>query len=198
MGMGLREYARHRGVAPSAVHKAIQSGRIQKETDGTIDPSKADTAWERNTNPAQQRKPDAAPVPVRSAPVPDKPVPVPPANPPAPPAQPAPPVRQPLQRPAEPEAGPSAAGMPNYQMSRAVRETYNAKLTRLDYEERTGKLLNAEDVAKDAFALARRVRDRLLNIPSRMASVLASETDSKAIELLLSQELRIALEELAE
>ena len=83
-------------------------------------------------------------------------------------------------------------------MSRAVRETYNAKLTRLDYEERTGKLLNAEDVAKEAFALARRVRDRLFNIPSRMASVLASETDSKAIELLLSQELRIALEELAE
>ena len=88
--------------------------------------------------------------------------------------------------------------MPNYQMSRAVRETYNAKLTRLDYEERTGKLLNAEDVAKEAFAVARRVRDRLLNIPSRMASVLASETDSKAIERLLSQELRIALEELSE
>jgi phage terminase Nu1 subunit (DNA packaging protein) len=88
--------------------------------------------------------------------------------------------------------------MPNYQVSRAVRETYNAKLTRLDYEERTGKLLNAEDVAKEAFAVARRVRDRLLNIPSRMASVLASETDSKTIEALLSQELRIALEELVQ
>ena len=90
------------------------------------------------------------------------------------------------------------ASAPNYQVSRAVRETYNAKLTRLDYEERTGKLLNAEDVAKDAFAVARRVRDRLLNIPSRMASVLASETDGKVIEHLLTQELRVALEELSE
>lgn len=36
MGMGLREYARHRGVAPSAVEKALKSGRIQKESDGTI------------------------------------------------------------------------------------------------------------------------------------------------------------------
>lgn len=188
MGMGVREYARHRGVSHSAVEKALKSGRIKKETDGTINPSMADAAWERNTNPAQQRKPDPVPVPLQ--------VPVKPATPPT--APPAPPVRQPFQRPAEAEPVPNAAGAPNYQISRAVRETYNAKLTRLDYEERTGKLLNAEDVAKEAFALARRVRDRLLNIPSRMASVLASETDSKSIEALLSQELRIALEELAE
>jgi hypothetical protein len=188
MGIGVREYARHRGVSHTAVEKAIKSGRISVESDGSIDVAKSDAAWERNTNPAQQRKPD--PVPVKPATAPNKPAP--------PPNLPTPPVRQPTQRPAEPEPGPSAAGMPNYQMSRAVRETYNAKLTRLDYEERTGKLLNAEDVAKEAFAMARRVRDRLLNIPSRMASVLASETDSKAIELLLSQELRIALEELSE
>ena len=189
MGMSIRAYARQRGVTEGAVRKAIKSGRIAVESNGFIDPVKTNAAWESNTNPAQQRRPDSLPpIPV---PVPVKPVPI-PAKPPAPP------VRQPTQRPAEPEAGPSAVGMPNYQMSRAVRETYNAKLTRLDYEERTGKLLNAEDVAKEAFALARRVRDRLLNIPSRMASVLASETDSKAIELLLSQELRIALEELSE
>ena len=183
MGMGLRQYARHRGVSPSAVEKALKSGRIQKESDGTIDQAKADAAWNRNTSPAQQRKAD--PIPVKPAPVPAKPPP--------------PPIHQPTQRPANPpSAGPSMGAAPNYQISRAVRETYNAKLTRLDYEERTGKLLNAEDVAKEAFAVARRVRDRLLNIPGRMASVLASETDSKAIENLLSQELRIALEELSE
>jgi hypothetical protein len=182
MGISIRSYARQRDVTEGAVRKAVKSGRIPIEADGTIDPAKANDAWERNTSPAQQRKPES--VPVKPAPVPT-------------PAQP-PPIRQPPQRPAEPEPGPSVAGAPNYQISRAVRETYNAKLTRLDYEERTGKLLNAEDVAKEAFALARRVRDRLLNIPSRMASVLASETDSKTIEALLSQELRIALEELSQ
>ena len=189
MGMSIRAYARQKGVTEGAVRKAVKSGRIPVGSDGTVDPASADTAWERNTNPAQQRK--AAPIPampvappVRHTPVPTMPL--------------SPPIRQPTQRPAEPDAGPSTVGMPNYQMSRAVRETYNAKLTRLDYEERTGKLLNAEDVAKDAFAVARRVRDRLLNIPSRMASVLASETDSKAIERLLIQELRVALEELSQ
>ncbi|MBF0127119.1 MAG: hypothetical protein HQM02_07895 [Magnetococcales bacterium] len=95
------------------------------------------------------------------------------------------------------ETGPSGTAAPNYQVSRAIRETYNAKLTRLDYEERMGKLMKAEDVAADAYETARRVRDRLLGIPSRMSAVLASETDSKAIERLLDQELRIALEELS-
>ncbi len=89
-------------------------------------------------------------------------------------------------------------GVPNYQISRAIRETYNAKLARLEYEEKNGKLLNAEDVANDAFALASRVRDRILAVPSRVSSMLASETDSKVIERLLTQELRNALEEIAQ
>lgn len=184
MGIGVREYARHRGVSHTAVEKAIKSGRIQKEPDGTIDPAKADAAWACNTNPAQQRKPEPELL---------KPVPI--------PTNPSPqlaPIRQPTPRlVAEAETVPSGVAGPNYQVSRAIRETYNAKLTRLDYEERTGKLLNAEDVAREAFAVARRVRDRLLCIPSRMAAVLASETDSKAIERLMDQELRIALEELS-
>ena len=180
MGMGIREYATHRGVSHVAVIKALKSGRIQKEADGTIDPVNADAAWARNTNPAQQRRPVlASAIPV---PVPAKPL--------------APSVRQPTHRPAQ-ESGPSTAGMPNYQMSRAVRETYNAKLARLDYEERSSKLLNAEDVAKDAVEVARRVRGRVFGIPGQMAAVLASETDSRVIERLLGQELRTALEELS-
>ena len=83
-------------------------------------------------------------------------------------------------------------------MSRAVRETYNAKLARLDYEERTSKLLNAEEVAREAVEVARRVRTRMFGIPGQMAEALASETDSRAIEHLLTKELRTALEELSQ
>ena len=39
MSMSLRAYARHRGVALSAVQKAIASGRIHPEPDGRIDPT---------------------------------------------------------------------------------------------------------------------------------------------------------------
>ena len=183
MGMGIREYARYRGVAPSAVSKAIASGRITKEPDGSIDPAKADAAWGRNTSPAQQRKPD---------PESPKPMPLPVQI----PVKPTLPL-QPAPRQVEPDPGNGGVASPNYQVSRAIRETYNAKLTRLDYEERMGKLLKAEEVAADAYETARRVRDRLLGIPSRTAAVLASETDAKTIERLLDQELRAALEELS-
>ena len=49
MGISIRAYARHRGVSDTAVHKAIRSGRITPEADGTIDPVRADREWERNT-----------------------------------------------------------------------------------------------------------------------------------------------------
>ena len=51
MGMSIRAYARHRGVSDTAVHKAIRTGRIQPEADGTIDPERADREWQQNTQP---------------------------------------------------------------------------------------------------------------------------------------------------
>lgn len=49
MGLSIRAYARHRGVTDSAVHKAIRTGRITPEPDGTIDPASADAQWAQNT-----------------------------------------------------------------------------------------------------------------------------------------------------
>ena len=42
MGLSIRAYARHRGVTDTAVHKAIRTGRITPEADGTIDAERAD------------------------------------------------------------------------------------------------------------------------------------------------------------
>jgi hypothetical protein len=47
--LSLRAYARHRAVALAAVQKAIASGRISLQADGTIDPELADRQWENNT-----------------------------------------------------------------------------------------------------------------------------------------------------
>ena len=57
MSMSLRTYARHRGVALSAVQKAIATGRIHPEPDGRIDPIKADAQWDRHTRTAQPTTP---------------------------------------------------------------------------------------------------------------------------------------------
>ena len=48
-GISIRAHARLRGVALSAVQKAIKTKRITPDADGTIDPERANYAWERNT-----------------------------------------------------------------------------------------------------------------------------------------------------
>jgi len=53
MGLSIRAYARHRGVSHVAVLRAAKAGRVPLEADGTIDPAKADIAWERSTDPGR-------------------------------------------------------------------------------------------------------------------------------------------------
>ncbi|MFZ6819840.1 hypothetical protein [Undibacterium sp. Ji22W] len=48
--VSLRAYARHRGVALSAVQKAIESGRITKQPTGKISVRLADAQWAANTD----------------------------------------------------------------------------------------------------------------------------------------------------
>jgi hypothetical protein len=47
--LSMRSYARHRGVALSAVQKAIASGRISTQPDGRINPEIADVQWADTT-----------------------------------------------------------------------------------------------------------------------------------------------------
>ncbi|MBF0629223.1 MAG: hypothetical protein HQL91_13485 [Magnetococcales bacterium] len=177
MNMGVREYARHRGVTHTAVTKALKSGRIQKEADGLIDPVKADRAWEGNTDPALQREPARQ---IATAP---------------PPPRPAKPIEDIQPRlGSEPQ---ETKGVPNYALSRAVKEAYAAKLLRIEYEQKMGNLLEAAVVTKEAFEVASRTRDRLEKIPSQVSAELTAMTDRRAIETLLAKEIRSALEEIA-
>ena len=54
VGISRRKHTQHRGVSEKAVRKAIAAGRIRVETDGSIDPAKADVDWAQ-TDPAMQR-----------------------------------------------------------------------------------------------------------------------------------------------
>ncbi len=61
--------------------------------------------------------------------------------------------------------------------ARTMREFYEAKLAKLEYEKRIGKLIDSGKVRQNAFALARRLRDRLLNIPDRISAELVGISD---------------------
>lgn len=174
MGMGVREYARHRNVNHSAVQKALKNGRIQFEQDGLIDPVKADAAWAANTDPALQRKP-AQSIGTAQPPKSSKPT--------------------GMSHVDNEQQDPR---VPSFALSRSIKEAYEAKLVRIEYEQKIGNLLDRVTVTKDAFEMASRTRERIEQIPSRVSALLVAMTDRRAIEILLAQELRNALEEIAD
>jgi hypothetical protein len=107
------------------------------------------------------------------------------------------PVNAPRQasRAAEPNDG--AGRGPTYAQSRAVRELYLARLAKIEFEERAAKLVSRDEVTVAAFTKARTVRDNLLNIPDRVAAMLAAESDPTRVHQILSDEIRKALIELS-
>jgi len=86
---------------------------------------------------------------------------------------------------------------PSYQQSRAIKEAYNAKLTRLQFEKESKKLISVDEVKISAFNAARMTRDRMLNIPDRVIPALVGKTDIFAMKEILKTEIVKALEELS-
>ena len=99
------------------------------------------------------------------------------------------------ERPVDP---PIINSGPSFAQSRAIREAYNARLAKLSYEEKSGSLVKIELVKVAWFNTLRVLRDRLLNMPDRMAPLLSAETDPKAIRDLLDKELRQVLTDAAD
>jgi phage terminase Nu1 subunit (DNA packaging protein) len=77
--------------------------------------------------------------------------------------------------------------------SRIKTEVERGKLAELDRKQREGELVERSDVEEAAFSNARRVRDALMNIPARIASLYAAETDPQKIHQNLEDEIRTVL-----
>lgn len=84
----------------------------------------------------------------------------------------------------------------SYAEARAAHERFKARLAELEMEEREGKLIEADAAKREAFRVARQVRDALLNLPDRVAGELAAETNQFKVHQRLVAEIRRALEEL--
>ena len=153
-----RAYARHRGVAVSAVQKAIETGRISTQPDGRIDSEQADVEWEQNTT--------------RHAP--------------------------PIATRGQEDDDVSIFGASQYAKARAVREHYQARLAKIEYEERVATLVPKNEVQVAAFNKFRQFRDHMLNIPDRVAAMVAAETEAAKCYEVLATEIRRALNEFAD
>lgn len=74
---------------------------------------------------------------------------------------------------------------------------YKAELARLEFEEAEGKLVDGDKIKRQAFKVARSVRDAILNIPDRVSAELAAERDQFIVHKRLTEEIRMVLESLS-
>lgn len=81
--------------------------------------------------------------------------------------------------------------------ARTKTEVEKGKLLELKAKVEAGKFVDADEVKVAAFNKARIVRDALINIASRLAPLVAAETDERACFDLIDREVRQALEDLA-
>jgi len=81
--------------------------------------------------------------------------------------------------------------------ARTISQRYKAALLKLELDEKTGRLVDSEQVKIAAFNRARQVRDALLNIPDRISPILAAERDQNKVSETLTQEIKTALEGLS-
>jgi hypothetical protein len=165
-GVSQRAYARLRGVAMSAVQKAIASKWITPNPDGTIDPERANQEWERNTFAGKTLHQEAGPKVVpRSAPSPPR-------------------GSSGMPSSSEVSRDPVAA----YLRARAVSETFKAKTAQLEYEERAGKLIQATKAGEYAAHWSAIVGDALSAYPDRVAPLVAAAKTEAEIHRILAGE----------
>ncbi|QTD44372.1 elements of external origin [Ottowia testudinis] len=193
MGISIRAYARARGVSDTAVRKAIKTGRISAQADGTIDPVQADVQWQGNTDPALQRK-AAAPATAKVNPVTS-------------PNSSLPPTAKPNATPVAPTstaAGISPAGLAtggtSLLQARTANELLKAQTNKVRLARMKGELIERAQAIAQVFRLARTERDAWLNWPGRVSARMAADlnVDAHALHIALDAAVREHLAELGE
>ena len=84
-----------------------------------------------------------------------------------------------------------------YRKARKMRLLYEAKLAKLELDERDGVVGDEKELCKEVFTRARQVRDRLFTVPRRLAARCAAESDASIIAWLLRDAFIEALDTMA-
>jgi len=88
------------------------------------------------------------------------------------------------------EGGPQTT---TYAQARLADMVFRAKLRRLEFETRSGKLIPADEVKVQWFKLGRQIRDKLLAVPAKLAPQLAALADMRGVRELLDVEIEAIL-----
>lgn len=182
--MSVLEYARYRGVSEQRVRQLITGRKLTAKKVKrrlTLDPIDADREWENNVDHRSRPRSLGNARPTQAIPE--------------------------LTRPTDhaTKEGDDADldvvitednAAVQLRIAEAVREMWKAKQARLDYEEQIGHLVSADRVRRDAFEVARIVRDAVLALPDRLSPELIGITDQAAMHGAITKALVAALDEL--
>ena len=171
------ELARRLGVSRQAVSDLVRRGILTPDANGRIDEAAARAAILASVHPTSktvQAAQASAPAPI--APVAAAPAPAPAVVPAAP----------------QPEAAAT-----NYHVAKTMREAAEAHIARLKLAEMRGELIRTDAVRAVMSNIFATTREAVLQMPARLAPLLAAESDPAAVQNLLHAELHAALESLA-
>ncbi len=78
-----------------------------------------------------------------------------------------------------------------------IKEYWAGKLNEIKFLKESGKLVEKSEVENELYEVALAIREKLLNIPMRVANDLAGKSDEFEIRQILEDEIREALEDLS-
>ncbi|WP_175950368.1 hypothetical protein [Burkholderia sp. BCC0405] len=159
--VSIREFARLEGVSDTLVHRALKAGRLVRAPDGGIDRTLVGSAWHANP-----KRGDVAKASANTA-----------AN--------------SANTPAAPGTTATLAGgnPPKgvaYGEALRLKENWIALLRRLEYEHKSGALIELSAAQRVVFDLCREQRDAWLAWPARIAPFLAAEFAVPDLERLVA------------
>ena len=96
-----------------------------------------------------------------------------------------------------PERAIDAATTPAFADAKDQGEHYKAQMLRMDFEERCGSLIKADDMRAVVLTAGTSLRTRLEVIPDTLAPQLAAATDENQVKAILAGEIEAALSELS-
>ncbi|MGB7719258.1 MAG: hypothetical protein WBL65_05125 [Bryobacteraceae bacterium] len=159
------EYARHRGKSRQYISRLLQRG-ILVLRGGKLDVSASDLVLD--DKPAVDVDPPIAQPPTATTVAPPLPF-------------------------ARPSAGTMEQAGASFGQARVADMVYRAKLRKLEFETRQGKLIEAELVGQRWSGILVMLKDRVLGVPDKLAPEVAALTDERQVRDVLRREMHLLL-----
>jgi len=189
--VSIREAARRLGVSDTAVHKAIKSGRVVlvQESPPKLDWEDTKIRWQSGSDASKRSHVGSRGSPRRESDAPQVQLPTSSSG-----AGPGSGAGGGLGAVDGGQDGASPKGG-SYAQSRAVREAYQARLAKLDYEQRIGRMIDADQVKVGWFKQIKAAQTRIMGISAACKSRVPDLPLTAVV--LIEQICREALEDLA-